>query len=122
MLERCQAIVRDKRSSAHPFVAELDAIAPDRGGIGGGPTSKYHQVNLQNVIFSALHANARDLPDVRHYFVDQLVAEETHHTSGASPHYAMMRRLAVACGVPDGVLDPVALGGRRPRCGPTSTR
>lgn len=109
VLERCQAIVRAKRSSAHPFVAELDATAPDRAGIGRWATSKYHQVNLQNVIFSALHANARDLPDVRHYCVDQLVAEETHHTSGGSPHYAMMRALAVACGVPDDALDPVAL-------------
>lgn len=109
VLERCRAIVSDKRSSAHPFVAELDAVAPDRGGIGRWATSKYHQVNLQNVIFSALHANARDLPDVRHYCVDQLVAEETHHTSGSSPHYAMMRRLAVACGVPDTMLDPVAV-------------
>jgi pyrroloquinoline-quinone synthase len=107
VIERCAAIVRAKRASAHPFVAELDAVAPDRAGIGRWATAKYHQVNLQNVIFSALHANARDLPEVRHYCVDQLVAEETHHTSGGSPHYAMMRRLAVACGVTDSMLDPV---------------
>ncbi len=109
VIEQCAAIVRAKRSSAHPFVAELDAVAPDRAGIGRWATAKYHQVNLQNVIFSALHANARDLPDVRHYCVDQLVAEETHHTSGGSPHYAMMRRLAVACGMTDSMLDPVAV-------------
>jgi pyrroloquinoline-quinone synthase len=94
----CQQIVAQRRSARHPFVAELDRIRPSRSDLGRWAVQKYHQVFLQNVIFSSIHANAAEFEDVRQAMMDQLVAEETAIASGSAPHYTLMRRFATACG------------------------
>lgn len=94
----CQQIVAQRRSARHPFVAELDRIRPGRADLGHWAVQKYHQVFLQNVIFSNIHANAAEFEDVRQAMMDQLVAEETAITSGSAPHYTLMQRFATACG------------------------
>jgi pyrroloquinoline-quinone synthase len=104
-LEHCRSVVAEKRSSAHPFVAELDLVSPTRRGLGRWAVAKHHQVYLQNVLFSALHLNAREHEDVRQYAMGQLVAEETGVTSGSAPHYTLMRRFAEACGAHEAELD-----------------
>jgi pyrroloquinoline-quinone synthase len=100
VIDECASLVRERRYSRHPFVAELDRIRPRRAALGRWGSQKYHQVYLQNVIFSAIHANAREHEDVRQYTMDQLVAEETDRISGDAPHYVLMRRFAEACGEP----------------------
>ncbi|MBO0819464.1 MAG: iron-containing redox enzyme family protein [Nocardiopsaceae bacterium] len=104
VIARCQRIVAERRSSAHPFIATLDQVQPSRPDLGRWAAQKYHQVYLQNVIFSNIHANATEFPDVRQAMMDQLVAEETGLTSGSAPHYTLMRRFAEACGA-----DPALL-------------
>jgi pyrroloquinoline-quinone synthase len=104
VIARCQQIVAQRRSSAHPFVATLDKIQPSRADLGRWAAQKYHQVDLQNVIFSNIHANAREFTDVRQAMMDQLIAEETGRTSGSAPHYALMRRFAEACGADEALL------------------
>lgn len=102
----CQQIVAERRSARHPFVAELDRIRPGRADLGRWAVQKYHQVFLQNVIFSNIHANAVEYEDVRQAMMDQLVAEETTITSGSAPHYTLMRRFASACGARQEDFDP----------------
>lgn len=97
-IARCQQIVADRRSSAHPFIATLDRIRPARQDLGRWAAQKYHQVYLQNVIFSNIHANAVEFEDVRQAMMDQLIAEETSRISGSAQHYTLMRRFAEACG------------------------
>ena len=106
VLSTCQAIVRERRASRHPFVAQLDELRPARADLGRWAVQKYHQVYLQNVIFSAIHLGAREHEDVRQYAMHQLVAEETDVTSGSAPHYALMRRFAEACGAPAEAFEP----------------
>lgn len=98
----CQRIVAERRSTRHPFVADLDRLRPGRPALGRWAVQKYHQVFLQNVIFSSIHANAADFEDVRQAMMDQLVAEETPVTSGSAPHYTLMQRFATACGAQPG--------------------
>jgi pyrroloquinoline-quinone synthase len=98
----CQRIVEERRSARHPFVATLDQVRPGRPQLGRWAVQKYHQVFLQNVIFSNIHANAAEFEDVRQAMMDQLIAEETAVTSGSAPHYTLMRRFAEACGAQPG--------------------
>lgn len=104
VIASCQRIVADRRSAAHPFVATLDKVQPTRADLGRWAAQKYHQVYLQNVIFSNIHANSAGFEDVRQAMMDQLIAEETGLTSGSAPHYTLMRRFAEACGA-----DPALL-------------
>jgi pyrroloquinoline-quinone synthase len=104
IIARCQQIVADRRSSAHPFVATLDKVRPTRADLGRWAAQKYHQVYLQNVIFSNIHANAVEFEDIRQAMMDQLIAEETGRTSGSAPHYVLMRRFAQACGAAPALL------------------
>lgn len=97
-ISRCQRIVQLRRYALHPFVSELDRVRPGRAGLGRWAVQKYHQVFLQNVIFSLIHSNAQGDEEVRRYAMDQLVAEETGLVSGDAPHYVLMRRFAQACG------------------------
>lgn len=108
VLSACQGIVRERRSSRHPFVAQLDELSPSRADLGRWAVQKYHQVYLQNVIFSAIHLGAQEHQDVRKYAMDQLVAEETAIVSGSAPHYGLMRRFAEACGAPPAAFEPAA--------------
>lgn len=99
-LDACHAITQRHRSARHPFVATLDATRPDRARLGAWAAEKYHQVFLQNGMFSAIHANAWDCEPIRQFMVEQLLAEETATISGSASHYDLMRRFAEACGVP----------------------
>lgn len=99
-IAECARIVAERRYSRHPFVAELDRMQPDMAAFGRWGVQKYHQVYLQNVIFSAIHSNAQEHEDVRQYAMDQLIAEETGLFSGDASHYVLMRRFAEACGAP----------------------
>lgn len=104
-IAKCTRIVTERRYSRHPFVAELDRIQPDRAAFGRWAAQKFHQVYLQNVIFSAIHSNAQEHEDVRQYAMDQLIAEETGLFSGDAAHYVLMRRFAEACGEPESSFD-----------------
>jgi pyrroloquinoline-quinone synthase len=59
-LAACRVITERHRASSHPFVSTLAHARPDRARLGVWATEKYHQVFLQNVMFSAIHANAWD--------------------------------------------------------------
>ncbi len=100
-LTACHDICQRHRAARHPFVASLDATRPDRARLGAWAAEKYHQVFLQNAMFTAIHANAWDCEPVRQFMVEQIVAEETAITSGTASHYDLMRRFAEACGVAD---------------------
>jgi pyrroloquinoline-quinone synthase len=104
-LAQCDAIIRERRSARHPFVATLREQRPDRQALGRWAAQKCQQVFLQNTIFSGIHAKAMLHEDVRQAMMDQLVAEETAITSGSAPHYVLMRRFALACGVPPAQLE-----------------
>lgn len=71
---------------------------------------KYHQTNIQNVVFSAIHSNSVDYHDVRLFQVDQLVGEETDICDGTDSHFNLMKRFAIACGATENEVDntPVA--------------
>lgn len=99
-LAACHAITARYRSLRHPFGSTLSDTRPDRARLGAWAAEKYHQVYLQNVMFSAIHANAWDNEPVRQFMVEQIIAEETSLTSGTASHYDLMRRFAEACGVP----------------------
>lgn len=101
-LAACHEIRQRHRAARHPFVATLDATRPDRARLGAWAAEKYHQVFLQNAMFTAIHANAWDCEPVRQFMVEQIIAEETAITSGSASHYDLMRRFAEACGVPAG--------------------
>lgn len=105
-IARCKKIVTQRRSAAHPFIAELDKRQPGRAELGRWAVQKYHQVYRQNTIFSNIHANAATFEDVRQAMMDQLIAEETGRTSGSAPHYTLMRRFAQACGASPGEFAP----------------
>ncbi len=98
-LDACREICQRHRAARHPFVATLDATRPDRARLGAWAAEKYHQVFLQNAMFSAIHSNAWDCELVRQFMVEQIVAEETDITAGSASHYDLMRRFAEACGV-----------------------
>lgn len=99
VLSRCQEIAARHRAARHPFVATLDATRPDRARLGDWAAEKYHQVFLQNAMFSAIHANAWDREPLRQFMVEQILAEETSIIAGSDSHYGLMRRFAAACGV-----------------------
>jgi pyrroloquinoline-quinone synthase len=107
-LAECRHIVDRRRYARHPFVAELERRRPDRSALGRWAVQKYHQVYLQNTIFSQIHANAQDYEDVRAYAMEQLIAEETGLTSGSAGHYVLMRRFAEACGAGPANFMPAA--------------
>lgn len=98
-LAQCDAIIRERRSARHPFVVGLRELRPDRRALGRWATQKCQQVFLQNTIFSGIHAKAMLYEDVRQAMMEQLVAEETSINCGSAPHYVLMRRFALACGV-----------------------
>lgn len=106
ILVRCSKIIRQKRYSRHPFVAELERVSPTKADLGRWAVQKYHQVFLQNSIFSAIHANAFEYESVRQFMMEQLVAEETSITSGSDSHYNLMKRFAEACGAGPGSFHP----------------
>jgi pyrroloquinoline-quinone synthase len=108
VIAACQAIVERRRYIRHPFVTELDRLQPDRLALGRWAGQKYHQVFLQNSIFSAIHSNAAEYEDVRQYAMDQLIAEETGIASGSAPHYVLMRHFGHACGLPESAFLPDA--------------
>lgn len=106
----CNEIVRTRKYSLHPFVSQLAELRPDKPALGRWALQKYHQVRLQNAIFSIIHAKTA-LRDVRHFMIEQLVAEETGFTCGSDTHYNLMGRFAIACGVaPDALTDSVPAG------------
>ncbi|WP_081063729.1 iron-containing redox enzyme family protein [Burkholderia multivorans] len=105
VIAACTEIVLTKKYSLHPFVSQLAELRPDKTALGRWALQKYHQVRLQNAIFSIIHAKTA-LRDVRQFMIEQLVAEETTFTCGSDAHYNLMGRFAVACGVdPDTLLQ-----------------
>jgi pyrroloquinoline-quinone synthase len=102
----CQELIREKRNARHPFFTRLDQRLPERC-LRAWAEQKYHQVYLQNPIFSVLHSKTQ-LEDVRQWMVEQLIAEETPITCGSDSHYNLMRRFAEACGAPPESFAPEA--------------
>jgi pyrroloquinoline-quinone synthase len=105
-IQRCQALIRDKRNARHPFFRDLARPLPTRA-LRAWAEQKYHQVYLQNPIFGTLHGKTQ-LEDVRSWMVEQLIAEETALTCGSDSHYNLMRRFAEACGAPEASFAPEA--------------
>ncbi|HSK39382.1 MAG TPA: iron-containing redox enzyme family protein [Arenibaculum sp.] len=99
VIAHCDSIIKTKRYSRHPFVVDFERNRPDEATLGRWALQKYHQTYSQNRIFSVIHAKT-DFADVRHFMMEQLIAEETSITSGSDSHYNLMRRFAEACGVP----------------------
>lgn len=99
VLAHCASIIEARKYSRHRFVVDLDAQKPSKEALGRWALQKYHQVYRQNLIFSIIHAKTQ-LEDVRQFMVEQLVAEETSINCGSDTHYNLMRRFAMACGVP----------------------
>ena len=99
VIAHCNDIISRKRYSRHPFVVDFERNRPDKEMLGRWALQKYHQTYSQNRIFSTLHAKT-DFGDMRHFMMEQLIAEETSLTSGGDSHYNLIRRLAEACGVP----------------------
>lgn len=108
VLDRCCAEADRQRSGRHPFIARLRDAGTDTTVLRRWAVHKYHQVFLQNVVFSAIHSSAPAHEDVRQYAMDQLIAEETDRESGSASHYDLMRRFAEACGAGDHEFDPAA--------------
>lgn len=100
VLLECDGIVRARKNSRHRFVVDFDRRRPPVEALGAWALQKYHQVYLQNQIFSIIHAKSND-EDVRQFMVEQLIAEETPIECGSDSHYNLMRRFAQACGVGD---------------------
>ncbi len=100
----CQSIIHDKRYSRHPFVVELREKHPPKEVLLSWAEQKYHQVYLQNQIFSAIHSKTSH-EDVRQFMIEQLIAEETPFTCGSDSHYNLMRRFADACGATEKSFD-----------------
>lgn len=105
VIAACNRIVHEKRYSRHQFVGSLQRGLPDRAALAAWALQKYHQVYKQNLIFSIIHAKTQ-YEDVRHFMIEQLVAEETGINCGSDSHYNLMRRFAEACGVPAGQFVP----------------
>jgi pyrroloquinoline-quinone synthase len=100
VITRCNLIVQERKYSRHRFVAAVEQTAPGKAALGNWALQKYHQVYLQNAIFSIIHSKT-SYEDVRQFMVEQLVAEETGINCGSDTHYNLMRRFAAACGVTD---------------------
>jgi pyrroloquinoline-quinone synthase len=96
VIGKCNGIVADKKYSRHRFVIDFDGNPPDRPALGRWALQKYHQVYMQNRIFSIIHAKT-DFEDVRQFMMEQLIAEETPINCGSDSHYNLMRRFAAAC-------------------------
>ncbi len=105
VIAHCGDIIATKRCARHPFVVDFENNRPDELTLGQWALQKYHQVYLQNQIFSIIHAKT-DIPLVRQFMVEQLVAEETPINCGSDSHYNLMRRFAKACGVADDQFCP----------------
>lgn len=99
VIAQCNGIIAAKRYSRHRFVVDFEHDRPDETALGRWALQKYHQTYSQNRIFSTIHSKT-DFADVRHFTMEQLIAEETPLTSGGDSHYNLMRRFAEACGVP----------------------
>jgi pyrroloquinoline-quinone synthase len=100
VIAHCNDIISSKRYSRHPFVVDFERNRPDKEMLGRWGLQKYHQTYSQNRIFSTIHAKT-DFGDLRHFMMEQLIAEETSLTSGSDGHYNLIRRFAEACGVPE---------------------
>jgi pyrroloquinoline-quinone synthase len=98
VIDACGKIIRTRRYSLHPFVTRLAQLRPSKAALGNWATQKYHQVRLQNAIFSIIYSKS-ELRDVRHFMIEQLIAEETRFACGSDSHYNLMARFATACGV-----------------------
>ena len=105
VLAICDKIIETKRYSRHRFVIDFDVQKPSKERIGNWALQKYHQVYLQNIVFSLIHSKTQ-LEDVRQFMIDQLVAEETSINCGSDSHYNLMRRFAEACGIPVSEFQP----------------
>lgn len=97
IIEVCKSIIDENRYSRHPFVAKLRENPPTRKALRAWAIQKYHQVYLQNQIFSAIHSKTSH-EEVRQFMMEQLIAEETPINCGSDTHYNLMRRFAEACG------------------------
>jgi pyrroloquinoline-quinone synthase len=97
IIEVCQSIIDEKRYAKHPFVTELRENAIAKKSLRAWAVQKYHQVYLQNQIFSAIHSQTSH-EEVRQFMMEQLIAEETPINCGSDTHYNLMRRFAEACG------------------------
>lgn len=100
VIAQCNRIVQEKKYSRHQFVTSIEQTVPGKEALGNWALQKYHQVYLQNQIFSIIHSKS-SFEDVRQFMVEQLVAEETPINCGSDSHYNLMRRFAAACGVPE---------------------
>ncbi|MGK5068804.1 TenA family transcriptional regulator [Janthinobacterium sp. RT4P48] len=98
VIAQCNQIVHEKRYSRHQFVGSVQRGLPDRAALAAWALQKYHQVYTQNLIFSIIHSKTQ-FEDVRHFMIEQLVAEETGINCGSDSHYNLMRRFAEASGV-----------------------
>lgn len=112
VISQCNRIVQEKKYSRHQFVSSIEQSAPSKSALGNWALQKYHQVYMQNLIFSIIHSKS-NFEDVRQFMMEQLVAEETGINCGSDSHYNLMRRFAERCGVapclfvPDTVSQPV---------------
>lgn len=98
VIDACGNIIRTRRYALHPFVTRLAELRPSKAALGNWATQKYHQVRLQNAIFSIIYSKS-ELRDVRHFMIEQLIAEETRLACGSDSHYNLMARFAMGCGV-----------------------
>lgn len=98
VIDACSLIIGTRKYSLHPFVTKLDELRPSKSALGNWATQKYHQVRLQNAIFSIIYSKT-ELRDVRQFMIEQLIAEETGFACGNDSHYNLMARFAAACGV-----------------------
>jgi pyrroloquinoline-quinone synthase len=97
IIEVCQSIIHEKRYAKHPFVTKLRENPTSKKALKAWAVQKYHQVYLQNQIFSAIHCQTSH-EEVRQFMMEQLIAEETPINCGSDTHYNLMRRFAEACG------------------------
>lgn len=105
-IESCQELIQARRSTRHPFITGLRRPLP-LANLSRWAAQKYHQVFLQNAVFSNVHARS-PFADVRQWMLEQLIAEETSLSSGSDSHYNLMRRFAEACGAPAALFSPAA--------------
>lgn len=105
LLTKCNEIVSQKKYSKHRFVIDFNQTLPHKSDLGHWALQKYHQVYLQNQIFSIIHAKS-NFEDVRQFMIEQLIAEETGINCGSDSHYNLMRRFATACGIENSQFEP----------------
>lgn len=110
IFDELDAYIDENRYVNHSSVQNVVKKQVTREQLKNWAIQKYHQTNIQNVVFSAIHSNSVDYYDIRLFQVDQLVGEETDICDGTDSHFNLMKRFAMACGATEQEVDatPVA--------------